>query len=86
MLPSVNENFEQESNLMPEPLYLCLSRSAFLVSFTDPNKQLFNVKSLSKFLNYGVSVKKYIDLLLFLGTEILLFIKQCPLKFMSGNR
>ena len=28
--------------------------------------------------------KKYIDLLL-LGIEILLFIKQCPLKFMSGN-
>ena len=86
MLPFVNENFEQESNLMPEPLYLCLSRPAFLVSFTEPNKQLFNVKSLSKFLNYGVSGKKYIDLLLFLGTEILLFIKQCPLKFMSGNK
>ena len=30
--------------------------------------------------------KKYIDLFnTFLRLEILLFIKQCPLKFMSGN-
>ena len=29
--------------------------------------------------------KEYIDLLLFLQIEILLFIKQCPLKFMSGT-
>ena len=27
---------------------------------------------------------EYIDLLIFLGIEILLFKKQCPLKFMSG--
>ena len=65
MLPSVNENSERESNPMPYPLYLYLSESAFLVSFTDSNKQLFNVKSAFKFLNHGVSVKKYIDLLLF---------------------
>ena len=37
-LPSVNENSEQESNPVLYPLYLYLSRSAFLVSFTDPNK------------------------------------------------
>ena len=44
-LPSVNENSERESNLMPLPLYLYLSISAFLVTFVDPKKQLFNVKS-----------------------------------------
>ena len=43
MLPYVNENFERESNLMPHPIYLYLSRSAFLVSFTDPNEKLFNI-------------------------------------------
>ena len=45
MLPSVNENSERESNPMPYTLHLYLSKSSFLVSFTDPNKQLFNVKS-----------------------------------------
>ena len=30
--------------------------------------------------------KKYIHLLFFLPVEILLLIKQCPLKFTSGNR
>ena len=55
-LPSVNENFERESNPMPLPLYLYLSRSAFLVSFTDPNKQLAKVKSVFKFLNCGFSM------------------------------
>ena len=29
---------------------------------------------------------EYIDLLLFLGIEILLFIKQSPLKFMPVNK
>ena len=56
MLPSGNENSERESNPVPYPLYLYLSGSRFLVSFTDPNKQLFNVKSVFKFLNHGVSV------------------------------
>ena len=56
MLASGNENSERESNLMPYLLYLYLPRSAFLVSFTDPNEQLFNVKSVFKFLNYGFSV------------------------------
>ena len=45
MLPSKNENIERESNSMPQPLYLYLSESAYLVSFTDPNKQLFNIKT-----------------------------------------
>ena len=49
--PSVNKNPERESNPMPLPVYLYLSRSAFLVSFTDPNKQLRNVKSVLKFPN-----------------------------------
>ena len=56
MLLSVNENPERESNLMPKPLYLYLSGSAFLVSFTYPNKQFFNVKSVFKFLNHGFSM------------------------------
>ena len=56
MLPSVNKNSERESNPMPQPLYLYFPGSAFLVSFTDPNKQLFNVKSVFKSLNHGVSV------------------------------
>ena len=43
-LPSDNENSERKSNRMLYPLYLYLSRSAFLVSFTDPNKQLLNAK------------------------------------------
>ena len=55
MLPSVNENSERKSNPMPYPLYLYLSGLAFLVSFTDPKKQLFNIKSVFKFLNHGVS-------------------------------
>ena len=33
-----------------------LSRSAFLVSFTDINKQLSDVKYVFNFLNYGPSV------------------------------
>ena len=39
-----------------------LSRSAFLVSFADPNKQLPNVQYVFKSLNHGLSVSKYIDL------------------------
>ena len=35
---------------------MLLSWSGFLVTFTDPNKQLPNVKSLLKFLNCGPSV------------------------------
>ena len=38
------------------PTYWYLSGSAFLASFTDPNKQLFNEKTLLKFFNHGVSV------------------------------
>ena len=34
-----------ESNPMPKPLYLYLSQSVFSVSFTNPNKQSFKVKS-----------------------------------------
>ena len=45
MLLTGNENSEPESSSVLQPLYLYLSRSAFLVSFTDPNKQLPNVKS-----------------------------------------
>ena len=49
-------HYERESNPTPLPLYLYLPRSAFLVSFTDSNKQLRNVKSVFEFLNFGPSV------------------------------
>ena len=52
-LPSVNKNSERESIPLPYPVFLHLSRSALSVSFTDPNKQLPNVESVSKFLNCG---------------------------------
>ena len=51
MPPSTNENSENENQI----LYLYLSGSAFLVSFPDPNKQLFNVKHVLKFLNHEFS-------------------------------
>ena len=47
---------EQESNRTMQPVYFDLSRSAFLVSFADPNKQVHNVKSVFKFLKHGFSV------------------------------
>ena len=62
MLSSVNENPERESNPMLQPIYLYLSESAFLVSFIDPNKQLFNVKFVLNFLAMELVCKKYIDL------------------------
>ena len=55
-LSSVNKSYEQESNPMSWPVYLNLSGSAFLVSFTDPNNQLTNMKSMSEFFNCGFSV------------------------------
>ena len=48
MLPSGNEDSGRESNGMLQSLYLYLSRSTSLVSFTDPQKQLPNVKSVFK--------------------------------------
>ena len=80
ILPSVNENLERESNPMPWPLFLCLSGSAFLVSLTDQNKQLSNVKYLFNFLNHGVSVLEIYRFITFLGIGMLFFIKQCQLK------
>ena len=56
MVPSVNENSERESNLMPSALYWYLPRSAFLVSSTDLNNQSFNLKSVFKFLNHGIRI------------------------------
>ena len=62
-----------------------LSGSAFLVSFADPNKQFFNKKFVFKFLNHGFSIyieiyKEIYRYFTFLQIEILLSIKQCPLK------
>ena len=72
---SVNKNFEQESNPMLEPVYLYLSRSAFLISFTDPNEQLPNAKSvLLNCLNCGSSVQEIYRLITFLGIEMFFFL------------
>ena len=51
-LPSVYENRKRESNLMLQPLDFYLHESAFLVSFTAPNKQLRRVKSVFKSLDH----------------------------------
>ena len=56
MLLFLNKNSKRELNHLSGSLYLYLSGSAFLVSFTDPNKQFFNIKSVFKFLNHGFSV------------------------------
>ena len=63
---------------------MCLSGSAFLVSFTDPNKQLCNVKPVLKFLNHGFIVEEICRFMTFQEIEKS-FIKQGPLKLMSGN-
>ena len=82
---SGNENSKWESNPMLWLLFLYLSRSAFLVSFTDPNKQLPKVKSMFKFLSCKFSVQEIYRFSTFLGIEIL-FTKQCLLKFMSSKK
>ena len=56
MLSSVNGNSERESNAMSQPLFLYLPRSVFLVSFTDPNKQIPNVKSVFRALDHCLSM------------------------------
>ena len=47
-VPSDHGNCERESNHMPKQLYLYLSGSVFVVSFTARNKQLPSVKSVFK--------------------------------------
>ena len=71
MLPSLNENSERESNPMPWLVYLYLSGSAFLVSFTDPKAQLFNVKSMFKFLNHGVSLQEIFTYFFFRDKKVI---------------
>ena len=61
-----------------------MSRSAFLVSFTGLSKQLFNLKSVFKFHNHGVSVWEMYRFIIFLGIEIY-FIKQCLLNLCPLN-
>ena len=71
MLPSLNENSERESNPMPWLVYLYLSGSAFLVSFTDPKAQLFNVKSMFIFLNHAVSVSEIFTYFFFRDKKVI---------------
>ena len=66
-------------------LILYLSGSVFLVNSTDPNKQLPNVKSVFKSLDHSFIMYETYRFITFWGVEILLFIKHCPLKFMSVN-
>ena len=73
MLSSGNENSERESNPIPLLVYLHLSRSAFLVSFIDPNKQLPNVKSVFKILNYGFRFWEIYRFITFLRIENIIF-------------
>ena len=56
-------------------MYLYLSRSAFLVSFTDPNKQLPNVKFVYKFLNCAPSLLEIYRFITLLWIQIILFVK-----------
>ena len=67
MLPSVNKKSERESNPMSQQLYMYLLGSAFLVSFTESNKQLFDVKHIFRFLNHGVSVQEIYRFITYLG-------------------
>ena len=60
-LPSGDENCENSLNPVSWVLYQFLSGSAFLLSYTAPNKQLRNMKSV---FPMDLVCKKYIDLLL----------------------
>ena len=66
LLPSDHENCERESNPMWLPLYLYLSGSAFLVSFTAPNNQLPGVKSVFKSFDHVFNIYKIYTLTNFL--------------------
>ena len=63
MLPSDKEYFPP----MPFQVYLYLSRSASLVSFTDRNKQLLKVKYVLELLNRGRVVSEIYGFITFLG-------------------
>ena len=63
--PSVHESRESELNRKPWPLYLYLSGSAFLFSFTAPDKQLSSVKSVSKSFNHVANLYEILNQLTF---------------------
>ena len=52
MLSSVHENCDGELSAIPQPRYLCLFGSVFLVTCTAPNKQLTTVNSAFKSFDY----------------------------------
>ena len=69
-----NENSKRESNSMPQPIYLYLPRSTFLVSFTDQNKQLPNVKSVFKSIDHGRKCVRNIQIYyLFRNRKIIIY-------------
>ena len=63
--PSVHESRESELNRKPWPLYLYLSGSAFLFSFTAPDKQLSSVKSVFKSFNHVANLYEILNQLTF---------------------
>ena len=65
MFSSGNENSEWESNHKLLLLSLYVSRLASLVRFTDPNKQVPNVKSVFNFVIVDLVCKKFTDILFF---------------------
>ena len=58
---------------------------AFLVKFTDQDKQLPQVKPLFKSLNRIFSVQEIYRFITFLKAVIILLIKQFPLNFTTSN-
>ena len=75
ILPYVKQKSERESNPTLQPLYLYLIGSAFLGSFTDPNKQLCNVKSVLNFVTMNLVRKRHIYSLLIKGYKYYLLIR-----------
>ena len=71
--PSVHESRESELNRKPWPLYLYLSGSAFLFSFTAPDKQLSSVKSVFKSFNHVANLYEILNQLFMKKKQTVLF-------------
>ena len=62
MVLSLNENSERKSNPVPYSLYLYLSGSTFLVSFTDQEKYFAPLRILNLLIKYIVNL--FVDIAL----------------------
>ena len=58
-------------------MYLYLSGAAFLISFADPNKKLFDVKSVFKFLKGAI-------MQIWISPYTFVFIKNNTVKFLHS--